>query len=176
MGLFDGKKGLILGVANDHSIAWAIAQEIMNQGGVCGFTHLPDRPDDARKRNHRRVSLLTDKCESAKFLVPLDVTNDENIAAVMSRALSRVVAPHEVLFDAPPTELEVEFDIDVRDSHSGVYRRLGEISPMVRTLAREQFDDYVKRVRVFVHPRLADDARSLRSLPDLIHEAIDRVD
>ena len=86
MGLFDGKKGLILGVANDHSIAWAIAQEIMNQGGVCGFTHLPDRPDDARKRNHRRVSLLTDKCESAKFLVPLDVTNDENIAEVMRRA------------------------------------------------------------------------------------------
>ena len=25
---------------------------------------------------------------------------------------------------------------------------------MVRTLAREQFDDYVKRVRIFVHPRL----------------------
>lgn len=61
MGLFDGKKGLILGVANDHSIAWAIAQQIMEQGGECGFTHLPDRPDDERKRNQRRVKLLTDK-------------------------------------------------------------------------------------------------------------------
>ena len=100
----------------------------------------------------------------------------EEFAGVMSKTLSRIVAPHEVLFDAPPTELEVEFDIDVRDSHSGVYRRLGEISPMVRTLAREQFDDYVNRVRVFVHPRIAEDARSLRALPDLIHEAIDRVD
>lgn len=99
----------------------------------------------------------------------------DELAAVMSRALSRVIAPHEVLFDAPPTELEVEFDVEVRDSTSGVYRRLGEISPMVRTLAREQFDDYVKRVRVFVHPRLADDARQLRGIPDLIHEAIDRV-
>ena len=54
MGLFDGKKGLVLGVANDHSIAWVIAKEIMNQGGQCGFTHLPDRPDDKRQRNRRR--------------------------------------------------------------------------------------------------------------------------
>lgn len=99
----------------------------------------------------------------------------DELAAVMSRALSRVIAPHEVLFDAPPAELEVEFDVEVRDSRTGVYRRLGEISPMVRTLAREQFDDYVKRVRVFVHPRLAEDARGLRGVPDLIHEAIDRV-
>lgn len=97
------------------------------------------------------------------------------LAAVMSRALSRVVAPHEVLLDAPPTELEVEFDVEVRNPRSGVSRRLGEISPMVRTLAREQFDDYVKRVRVLVHPRLADDARGLRGLPELIQEAIDRV-
>ena len=56
MGLFDGKKGLILGVANDHSIAWAIAQFVMAEGAVCGFTHLPDRPDDERQRNRRRVA------------------------------------------------------------------------------------------------------------------------
>ena len=73
MGLFDGKKGLILGVANDHSIAWAIAREIMAGGGVCGFSHLPDRPDDERQRNRRRVALLTDPEPSAKFLVPMDV-------------------------------------------------------------------------------------------------------
>ncbi|MEO0530978.1 MAG: hypothetical protein AAF266_10450 [Planctomycetota bacterium] len=46
---------------------------------------------------------------------------------------------------------------------------------MVSNQAREQFDDYVKRVRLFVHPRLAEDANTLRGLPDLIHEAIDRV-
>lgn len=87
MGLFDGKQGLILGVANDHSIAWAIAQKIMAEGGVCGFTHLPDRPDDERQRNRRRVSLLTDQHpQSARFLVPLDVGKDEDIAAVMKRA------------------------------------------------------------------------------------------
>jgi enoyl-[acyl-carrier protein] reductase I len=86
MGQFDGKKGLILGVANDHSIAWAIAQQIMAEGGLCGFTHLPDRSDDERQRNRRRVSLLTDPCANAKFLVPLDVSNDEQIRATMDRA------------------------------------------------------------------------------------------
>src|SRR5687767_15140281 len=85
MGLFDGKKGLILGVANDHSIAWAIAQFIMAEGGECGFTHLPDRPDDERQRNRRRVAQLTDPQPKAKFLLPLDVQKDEDIATVMAK-------------------------------------------------------------------------------------------
>ena len=86
MGMFENKKGLILGVANDHSIAWSIAQQIMDQGGECGFTHLPDRPDDERQRNRRRVALLTDKREEAKFLEPLNVCDDEQIAAVIEKA------------------------------------------------------------------------------------------
>lgn len=86
MGLFDGKKGLILGVANDNSIAWAIAEFVMDQGAVCGFTHLPDRPDDERQRNRRRVAQLTDKAPGAKFLLPLDVCRDDDIRAVMARA------------------------------------------------------------------------------------------
>jgi len=84
MGLFTGKKGLIVGVANDKSIAWGIAKKIMDEGGECGFTHLPDREDDERKKNRRRVSQLTDGQSGAKFLVPLDVQSDENIAEVMA--------------------------------------------------------------------------------------------
>jgi enoyl-[acyl-carrier protein] reductase I len=87
MGMFDGKKGLILGVANDRSIAWAIAQQIMQQGGVCGFSHLPDKPDDERQRNRRRVTTLTDQYPShARFVMPLDVQKDDDIAAFMARA------------------------------------------------------------------------------------------
>ncbi len=86
MGRFDGKKGLVLGVANDHSIAWAIAKEILTEGGQIGFSHLPDRPDDERQRNRRRVSQLTDSEPNAKFLVPMDVSSDEQIAAVIDRA------------------------------------------------------------------------------------------
>ena len=44
MALFDGKKGLILGVANENSIAWAIAKQILSEGGLCGFSHLPTDP------------------------------------------------------------------------------------------------------------------------------------
>ncbi len=86
MTLFAGKKGLILGVANENSIAWAIAKQILDQGGECGFTHLPDKPDDERRKNRLRVSKLTDSYANAKFLVPLDVQNDENIRQVMQTA------------------------------------------------------------------------------------------
>ena len=86
MGIFDGKKGLILGVANDHSIAWYIAKFIMEQGGACGFTHLPDKPEDDRKKNRGRVQKCIDGFpDQAKFLVPLNVQSDENIAEVMER-------------------------------------------------------------------------------------------
>ncbi len=89
MGLFEGKKGLILGVANDRSIAWAIAEKIMAEGGECGFTHLPDREDDDKKKNRRRVEKCFEKSESGgqpKFLVPLNVQDDDQIAAVMATA------------------------------------------------------------------------------------------
>jgi HD superfamily phosphohydrolase len=78
----------------------------------------------------------------------------EQIAAMLSTALRREVSPHEVLVDAPPAELEVDFDVEVYFSKPGRYRRLGDISPVVRTLAQQQFDDYVKRVRIFVAPRI----------------------
>jgi enoyl-[acyl-carrier protein] reductase I len=87
MGMFDGKKGLILGVANDRSIAWAIAQVIMQEGGLCGFSHLPDKPDDERKKMRMRVAKCTEQFpQAAKFLVPLDVQKDEDIAAVIAKA------------------------------------------------------------------------------------------
>jgi HD superfamily phosphohydrolase len=99
----------------------------------------------------------------------------EQFAAVASTALGRVVAPHEILFDAPPIAREVEIDVDVYFPKEARYRRLYEVSPVVRTLAREQFDDYVKRVRIFAHPRVADDLRRLPRLPDLVAQAIDRM-
>lgn len=87
MKLFEGKKGLILGVANDRSIAWAIAREIMENGGVCGFSHLPDKPEDEKKKNRMRVS----KCTVAypnqtAFLEPLDVQDDAQVDAFMKMA------------------------------------------------------------------------------------------
>lgn len=96
----------------------------------------------------------------------------EELATILSRELSTEVSPHEILLDSPPKELEVEFDVDVYFPKSGVYRRLGDISPVVRTLAREQFDDYVKRVRIFVHPRLATDLQRVTNLRAHLDRAI----
>ncbi len=94
------------------------------------------------------------------------------IADDLGKALGQPVAPHEVLVDAPPVELEVDFDIEVHFAKTGVYRPLGDVSPVIRALAREQFDDYVKRVRVFVHPRLAGDLRQLSDLPKRLAAAV----
>jgi HD superfamily phosphohydrolase len=96
----------------------------------------------------------------------------ERIAETLQAALGHPVAPAEVLVDAPPAEREVEFNVDVYYPKQNVYRRLGEVSPVVRTLAQEQFDDYVKRVRVFVHPRIAAEAQQLPALNERLADAI----
>ncbi len=99
----------------------------------------------------------------------------EQFALLASTALGRVVAPHEILFDAPPVAREVQFHVEIHYPKQDRYRTLGEVSPIVRTLAEEQFDDYVKRVRIFAHPRLIDDLRRLDDLPELITRAIERM-
>jgi HD superfamily phosphohydrolase len=97
----------------------------------------------------------------------------ERFAGVASSTLGRVVAPHEILFDAPPVKLEVDFQIDVHFPKERLYRPLGDVSPVVKTLAKQQFDDYVKRVRIFAHPRVAAELWALGNLSELIGAAID---
>ena len=99
----------------------------------------------------------------------------EALAALVSKELSVDIKPHQILLDSPPAELEVEFDVEVYFTKERVYRQLGEVSPVVRTLAREQFDDYVKRARLFVHPRWAAKLRGLPNLAELIIEAIEKL-
>ncbi|MFN9911094.1 MAG: enoyl-[acyl-carrier-protein] reductase FabI, partial [Pirellulaceae bacterium] len=80
MKLFEGQKGIILGIANENSIAWAIAREIMEHGGHCGFSHLPDRPEDDKKKNRMRVSKCVERYpDQTAFLEPLDVQDDQQI-------------------------------------------------------------------------------------------------
>ncbi|MCL2119782.1 MAG: hypothetical protein FWH27_15305, partial [Planctomycetaceae bacterium] len=72
---------------------------------------------------------------------------------------TRFLVPTDLLIDAPPVEKEVEFRIDVFYPKERCYRPLEAVSPVVRALAREQFDDHVKRVRVFATPELANQLR-----------------
>jgi len=78
MGLMDGKRGLILGVANDHSIAWGIARALHREGATLGFTY-------AGEAFERRVRPLAESL-GAPLIAPCDVTRDEEIAALMERA------------------------------------------------------------------------------------------
>jgi HD superfamily phosphohydrolase len=94
----------------------------------------------------------------------------EHLAGLLSRHLGRLVAPHEILIDAPPMQLEVEFHVEIFYPKEQCYRLLGDVSPVVQTLARKQFDDFVKRVRIFAHPRIAEDVARI-DLAEMIAEA-----
>lgn len=65
------------------------------------------------------------------------------------------IGANDVLFDAPPPHREIEFNVDIYYPKEDVYRPLHRVSPVVEALARTQFDDYVKRVRIFAHPKIA---------------------
>jgi enoyl-[acyl-carrier protein] reductase I len=81
--LFANKRGLITGVFNKQSIAWAIADRIMEEGGRCGFSYMPDKPDDPRQKNLGRLQKLIEGNPNVAFTQPMDVTNDEHIATLM---------------------------------------------------------------------------------------------
>ena len=71
MSIVKGKKGLIMGVANDRSIAWGIAKKLSENGAELAFTYL----GDALKK---RVIPLAESVNS-KFLLNCNVENKEDI-------------------------------------------------------------------------------------------------
>ncbi|MFQ5805199.1 MAG: enoyl-ACP reductase [Phycisphaerae bacterium] len=79
MGLMEGKKGLIFGVANDRSLAWHIAEKLHDEGASLGFTHLPP------PKMERRVRLLAEPI-GAPVILPCDVTDDDQITHVFREA------------------------------------------------------------------------------------------
>lgn len=82
MGLFTGKKGIIMGVANDHSIAWSIAKALHQEGAEIGFNHLPDK--EGRNRMERRLKSLAEPIGS-KLMEPCDVADDEQIKSFFGK-------------------------------------------------------------------------------------------
>ncbi len=76
----------------------------------------------------------------------------ESLAEQLSASVGEPVGTVEILIDAPPPHREIEFDVEIYFPKEDVYRPLHQVSPVVDALARTQFDDYVKRVRVFAPP------------------------
>ena len=93
------------------------------------------------------------------------------VAELLSQQVGRSISPAEILIDAPPMELEVQFDVDVLNAKKGSYLPMAQLSPVVHSLAKVQFDDFVKQVRLFVHPQLAPNLKSIDAEP-IIMEAL----
>ena len=77
MGLMDGKKGLILNIANDRSIATHIANNVIKQGATCGFGFLP--MDNIEKSQRRVKKAMEENGFADAWLHPCDVSSDESI-------------------------------------------------------------------------------------------------
>ena len=81
MGLLDGKKGLVLNIANDRSIAWHIANHAIKQGAKCGFGFLP-----VEKMERRVRKAMEEGGFAQEFLFPCDVGSDESIEKFFAAA------------------------------------------------------------------------------------------
>jgi enoyl-[acyl-carrier protein] reductase I len=80
MGLLTGKTALVFGVANDHSIAWGIAQAFAREGASLAFSY-------AGEALAKRVRPLAASVGST-FVEPCDVSQDGDIAALFTKARS----------------------------------------------------------------------------------------
>jgi HD superfamily phosphohydrolase len=94
------------------------------------------------------------------------VTISRELARMIQPSLDRPIGDNDLLIDTPPVKLEVQFDLNVR-MRDGVFRPLSDLSPVVQSLATQQFDSLVKRVRVFVAPHLRDAFRKIDVRPFL---------
>ena len=78
--LMKGKKGLVMGVANDRSIAWGIAQQLAAQGAEIAFTYQGEALE-------RRVRPLVESIGMSK-MIPADVSNDADMDSAFERLAS----------------------------------------------------------------------------------------
>jgi enoyl-[acyl-carrier protein] reductase I len=74
--LMAGKRGLVMGVANDHSIAWGIARTLAGAGAELAFTYQGDA-------QAKRVKPLAESVRS-KLVLPCDVANDTELGSVFA--------------------------------------------------------------------------------------------
>src|SRR4029450_11201365 len=102
MSLLDGKLGVVFGVANKRSIAWAIAQAWQTAGAKLAFTYQGERLKD-------NVEELAGTFGTDTLILPCDVTKDDEIARVFSEVGQKFGKLHLLLHSvafAPKDSLE----------------------------------------------------------------------
>jgi enoyl-[acyl-carrier protein] reductase I len=105
MSLLAGKLGIVFGVANQRSIAWAIAQAWASAGAKLAFTYQGERVKE-------NVEGLAGTFGGDTLILPCDVTRDEDIARVFAEVGRKFGKLHLLLHSvafAPKTALEGEF-------------------------------------------------------------------
>ncbi|HRP63277.1 MAG TPA: enoyl-ACP reductase [Phycisphaerales bacterium] len=80
MGVMDGKRGLIVGIANDHSYAYFIAESLIREGAQCLFTHLPG--ERMQRRCEKAINQLG---LNEPWLDSMDAGSDEDLDRVFNR-------------------------------------------------------------------------------------------
>ena len=78
MGLMDGKKVLVMGVANHRSLAWGISDALHREGAELAFSHLPD---DRMRRNLDKLVAGWDSADDI-LMVPCNVQEDGQVEAL----------------------------------------------------------------------------------------------
>src|SRR2546428_13248827 len=73
---FEGKRGLVLGVANRRSIAWAIARRLAEEGAQLAFTYQGERIEKSVRELAESVS--------SPLVTECDVRSDDDVARVFS--------------------------------------------------------------------------------------------
>jgi enoyl-[acyl-carrier protein] reductase I len=109
--LFEGKRALVLGVANKRSIAWGIAKRLADGGATLGFTYQGERIESS-------VRELADSVGSP-LVTSCDVRSDEDVARVFSEVADAFdggldILVHSVAY-AAAEDLEGRFTDTPRD-------------------------------------------------------------
>src|SRR5882724_6312503 len=102
MSMLAGKTGIVFGVANKRSIAWAIAQAWAREGAKLAFTYQGERLKD-------NVEELAGTFGADTVILPCDVTKDEDIANVFKTVGEKLGKLHLMLHSvafAPREALE----------------------------------------------------------------------
>jgi enoyl-[acyl-carrier protein] reductase I len=110
-GAFEGKRGLVLGVANRRSIAWAIAKRLADEGATLAFTFQGERIESGVRQLAESVS--------SPLVTACDVRSDEDVERVVAEAAETFdgqleVLVHSVAF-AAAEDLEGRFTDTPRD-------------------------------------------------------------
>src|SRR5580692_7096212 len=113
MSLLTGKTGIVFGVSNKRSIAWAIAQAWAREGAKLAFTYQGERIKET-------VAELAGTFGADTLVLPCDVTKDEEIAAVYKAVGEKFgklnLLLHSVAF-APKEALEGLFVNTTREAY-----------------------------------------------------------